>query len=282
MTVSYPLCVFLESRHQRKLPAGHPFCHLVRETVHSAILDLPILHHMAKNTLENPDEVAVKQRAQEITQHLQNTPPTFSGSDSPMMHSAFIDVRAYSGCHSGKGPKDTRKHIYVQKRLVDNWMKEFTKNMTSSYLLTIFMRLCLIRGLIAVIKLAFAAEEIKVKPHAWGSPFSLENFLLQWNGWLEYERGTLVRRDTLPYRKLCAIVFSDRATTFSYIRIGTSYSTYHDAPTEVLERLASGDWTVLNKTPSQIPYDVFLPHCLRMWDSAIDPKPRKMIESEIK
>ncbi|KAG2116586.1 uncharacterized protein F5147DRAFT_673586 [Suillus discolor] len=268
MTVSYPLCVFLESRDRGKLPAGHPFCHLVRETVHSAILDLPILHHMARNTLENPDEVAVKQRAQEIIQHLQNTPPTFSGSDSPVMHSTFIDVR----------PKDTRKHIYVQKRLVDNWMKEFTKNTTSSYLLTIFMRLCLIRGLIAVIKLAFASEEIKVKPDARGSPCSLENFLSQWNGWLEFERGTLVRRKTLPYRKLCAIVFSDRATTFSYVRIGTSRYGH----TEDLERLASGDWTVLNTNPCQIPYDVFLPHCLRMWDSAIDPKPRKMIESEVK
>ncbi|KAG1789419.1 uncharacterized protein HD556DRAFT_1311382 [Suillus plorans] len=247
MTVSYPLCVFLESRDQGKLPAGHPFCHLVRETVHNATLDLSILHHMARNTLENPDEVAVKQRAQEIIHHLQNTPPTFSGSDSPAMHSTFIDVRAYSGCHGGKGPKDTRKHIYVQKRLVNNWMKESTKNMSSSYLLTIFMRLCLIRGLIAVIKLAFASDEIKVKPDARGSPCSLENFLSQWNGWLEFESGTLG-----------PIVAED------------------------LERLASGDWTILNKTPSKIPYNVFLPHCLRMWDSAIDPKPQKMIESEIK
>ncbi|KAG2077963.1 hypothetical protein BDR04DRAFT_1064935 [Suillus decipiens] len=273
MTITYMPCVFLESRHQGKLPADHPFYHLVMETIQNSILYLPILHHMARNTLANPDEIAVKQRAEDIIQYLQNTCPAVSGSDSPAMHSTFVDVRAYSGCHSSKGPKDTRKHIYIQKRLIDNWMKESA----SATLLTVFMRLCLIRGLVAVIKLAFASEEINVKPETHGSPWSLENFLSQWNGWLEFEPrplGLPVSHKKLPYRKLRAIVFSDRVSTFSH-----AYISYL-APD--LDRLAAGDWKVLEKHPSPKPYNVFQLHSLRMWDSPIDPKPRKMIRDMLR
>jgi hypothetical protein len=124
MTISYPLCVFIESRGQGKLPAGHPFCHFVKETIQVVMLSHPILHHMARNTLENPDEAAEKQRVKEIIEYLKNTCPTVSGSDSPAIDSTFVDVRAYMGC--GKDPKSrkiARKHIYIQKRLIDEWMK---------------------------------------------------------------------------------------------------------------------------------------------------------------
>jgi len=82
-------------------------------------------------------------------------------------------------------------------------------------LLTIFMKLCLIRGLVAAVKFSFASEDMNVKDEAHGSPCSLENFLSQWNGWLEFKYGTFVERKKLPYRKLCSIVFSDRASAFA-------------------------------------------------------------------
>jgi hypothetical protein len=86
---------------------------------------------MAKSTLKNPDRQVVKeQRVQEIIQYIRNTCPTVSGSDSPVVNSIFVDVRAYSGCHSGKDPKSrkiARKHIYIQKRLVDDWVKASTE-----------------------------------------------------------------------------------------------------------------------------------------------------------
>jgi hypothetical protein len=44
-------------------------------------------------------------------------------------------------------------------------------------LLTIFMKLCLICGLIAAVKLSFASEDMNVKDEAHGSPCSLEIFL---------------------------------------------------------------------------------------------------------
>ncbi|KAG2365756.1 hypothetical protein BDR07DRAFT_1458961 [Suillus spraguei] len=225
-----------KSRYQGKLPADHPFYHLVRDTIQNAIRYLPILQHMARNTLENPDEIAVRQRAEDIIQYLQNTCPTVSGSDSPAMRSTFVDM----------------------------------KETASATLLTVFMRLCLIRVLVAVIKLAFASEEINVRPEARGSPLSLENFLSQWNCWLEFEpnfSGLPVCRKKLPYRKLRAIVFSD---TFSY--------SYIWCPPD-LERLAAGDWRVLEKGSYPYPYNVLQPHSLRMWDSPIDPRPRKMIET---
>jgi hypothetical protein len=81
---------------------------------------------MARSTLDTLDEVVEKQRVQEIIQYMQNTCPTFSGSDSPALDSTFVDVRAYSGCHGGKDPKSrkiARKHIYIQKCLVDEWVK---------------------------------------------------------------------------------------------------------------------------------------------------------------
>ncbi|KAG1873786.1 hypothetical protein F4604DRAFT_755330 [Suillus subluteus] len=276
MTISYPLCVFIESREQGNLPAGHPFCHIVKETVQNVVLSHPILHHMARNTLENPGEAAENERAEEIVEYLKNTCPTVSGSDSPAMDSTFVDVRAYTGC--GKDPKSkniTRKHIYIQKRLVDEWIKA-SADTPIFLLLTIFMKLCLIRGLATAVKLSFASEDMNVKDEAHGSPCSLENFLSQWNGWLEFESATPVQRKILPYRKLRSIVFSDRASAFTYISISCEVSvTGHGCSR--LKPMATGDWTVLDGTPEHyVPYNVFKPDCLRMWDSPIDPKPRKI------
>lgn len=64
------------------------------------------------------------------------------------------------------------------------------------------MKPCLIRGLIAAVKLSFASGDRNVKDEAHVSPCSLENFLSQWNGWFVSKSGTLVQRRTLPYQKL--------------------------------------------------------------------------------
>ncbi|KAG1857700.1 hypothetical protein DFJ58DRAFT_913424 [Suillus subalutaceus] len=219
MTMPYPLCVFIESREQGKLSAGHPFCHIVRETVQNVVLSHPILHHMARNTLENPDEAAEKQRVEEIIEYLKNTCPTISGSDSPATNSTFVDVRAYTGCGKDmKSRKIARKYIYIQKRLIDEWMK-VSANKRIFLVLTIFMKLCLIRGLVAAVKLSFASEDVNVKDEAHGSPYY---------GWPR------------------------------------------------LEPLATADLTALDAELNCTPYNVFQPHCLRMWDSPIDPEARKI------
>jgi len=47
-----------------------------------------------------------------------------SDSDSPAMDSTLVDMRAYSGCGKDtKNRKFARKHVYIQKRLVDDWIK---------------------------------------------------------------------------------------------------------------------------------------------------------------
>ncbi|KAG2077944.1 hypothetical protein BDR04DRAFT_1113013 [Suillus decipiens] len=61
-----------------------------KETIENVIHCLTILHHMVRDTLENFNEAVEKQRAQEITQYLQNIWPTVSGSDSPSMNSTFV------------------------------------------------------------------------------------------------------------------------------------------------------------------------------------------------
>jgi hypothetical protein len=83
------------------------------------------------------------------------------------------------------------------------------------------MKLCLIRGLIATVKLAFASEgvDLKVRVPSSGSPCSLENFLSQWNGWLEFKKSVY---SGLPcHCRLRAIVFSDRISELAlgHVRI---------------------------------------------------------------
>ncbi|KAG2040989.1 hypothetical protein BDR03DRAFT_947873 [Suillus americanus] len=84
------------------------------------------------------------------------------------------------------------------------------------------MKLCLIRGLIATVKLAFASERIdlKVQVQSSGPPCSLENFLSQWNGWLEFDQP--VPNEAFPYHlRLRSIVFSDKISEFAlgHVRI---------------------------------------------------------------
>jgi hypothetical protein len=78
------------------------------------------------NVTLNSDEVAEDQRVQEVIQYLQNSSPTFSGSESPAMDSTFVDMRAYSGCGNDRtSRKIARKHVFIQKRLVDAWMTAY-------------------------------------------------------------------------------------------------------------------------------------------------------------
>jgi hypothetical protein len=124
--MSYPLCVFLESREQG-LDTNHPFYRLVEETFRNVIQCPVVMLYMARITLEYSDpsdEVAEKQRVEEIILYLQNVCPTISGSDSPTMDSTFVEMRAYLGCgEDTKRRKVSRKHVYIQKRLVDVWME---------------------------------------------------------------------------------------------------------------------------------------------------------------
>jgi hypothetical protein len=95
--MSYPLCVFLDSREQSPA-ADHPFYRLVEGTLQSVIQCPVIMRYLAMNVTLNFDEVAEDQKVQEVIQYLQNSGPTFSGSESPAMDSTFVDMRAYSGC----------------------------------------------------------------------------------------------------------------------------------------------------------------------------------------
>jgi hypothetical protein len=129
--MSYPLYVFLESREQGKLPVHHPFYDLVYNALQDVIKCQLILNYMAKTTLANgpwSDKVAEARRAQEIIEYLQNNCPTVSGSDSPALDSSLVETRMYSGCGNGPNVKDrkiARQHIYIQKCLVDSWIKTF-------------------------------------------------------------------------------------------------------------------------------------------------------------
>jgi len=128
--MTHPLCVFLESREQGKLPNNHPFHFVVEETVQNIAQSPLILHYLAETTLGNapyPDEAIKEQRVQEIIQYLQNNCPTFSGSDSPTMQARLTDVRAYADCGKLdlKSKMVARKHVYIQKNLVDAWMDSY-------------------------------------------------------------------------------------------------------------------------------------------------------------
>jgi hypothetical protein len=130
MTMSYPLCVRLDSRDQAGLPVRHPFYYLVQDTLQDIIKCPLILHYMVKNTFPRPtDEVAEEQRVQEIIQYLHNSCPTVSGSDSPTMDSSLVQTRAYSGCHGGRDPKSkkvARQHVYLQTCLIDAWLNIYS------------------------------------------------------------------------------------------------------------------------------------------------------------
>ncbi|KAG1770378.1 hypothetical protein EV702DRAFT_1271084 [Suillus placidus] len=120
-------------------------------------------------------------------------------------------------------------------------MMEYYPSEREFWLLTVFMNLCLIRGLIAVVKLAFTSQDIDVKYQAHGSSCSLASFLSQWNGWPEFEAGKSARRGRLPYRKLRSIVFSDiSGLTRDYVWITSSEDDYFN-----LQLMAAGDWTAI-------------------------------------
>jgi hypothetical protein len=133
--MSFPLCVFLDSLDQGRLPLDHPFYRLVDKTRQHIIESPLVLGYMAKVTLQNEprhDEVVEKGRIQEIIQYLQTNHPTVSGSDSPSMNLTLVDTRAYSGCGNGrKSRKFARKHVYIQKSLVNTWVRTETRSVTT-------------------------------------------------------------------------------------------------------------------------------------------------------
>jgi hypothetical protein len=73
MSYNYPLCVFADVCEGR-LRSNHPFYYLVQDSLQDVMKSPLILHYMAKSTLANEshhDEVAEKQRVQEIIQYLE-------------------------------------------------------------------------------------------------------------------------------------------------------------------------------------------------------------------
>ncbi|OJA11782.1 hypothetical protein AZE42_07384 [Rhizopogon vesiculosus] len=175
------------------------------------------------NTLQNSDGGAEEQRIQEIINYLQNNCPTFSGSDSPAMDSTFVDMRAYSGCGKDRQSRKTaRKHVYIQKCLVDAWMKAHHKsNNPKGYypLLTFFVKLCLLRGITAAVIATFTSANVRDNTAhsclAWHkSPCTLEHFLSRWStGWLVFQYGVHLDDNmphkNVPYDKLHYMFFAD-------------------------------------------------------------------------
>jgi hypothetical protein len=44
----------------------------------------------------------------------------------------LVDTRAYSGCDNGrKSRKLARKHVYIQKSLVNTWVRTETRSVTT-------------------------------------------------------------------------------------------------------------------------------------------------------
>jgi hypothetical protein len=126
--MSHLLCVFLDSRDHEKLPVDHPFYDFVKCTLQHVVESTPVLRYMAQNTLQNeplPGEVIGEQRVQEIIQYLKINCPTVSGSNSATMYpKTLVATRAYLGCgQDRKSRKLARKHVYIQKSLIDDWME---------------------------------------------------------------------------------------------------------------------------------------------------------------
>jgi hypothetical protein len=82
-TMSYPLCVFLDSRKHGRIPVHHPFYRFVKETLQHVIDSALILRYMAKNQNgSSPSGAEEQRRVQDIIQYLKSNCPTVSGSDS--------------------------------------------------------------------------------------------------------------------------------------------------------------------------------------------------------
>ena len=313
-----PLCVFLNSGDQGGLPSNHPFYRLVEETIQNVVQCPLVMLYMARNTLNhNPfsDAVPKKQRVMDIAQYLQNVCPTISGSNSPTMESTFVEMRAYSSCASGEGRmkrKAAPKHVYIQQRLADAWMQAYSTDLSYAKwegkflqvtspstiygcslmtldlcsLLTFFVKLCLLRGLIAAVNLQFRTSikgmdhirnpEVPPSTHT-SSSCSFEHFLSEWsNAWLVFDK-TPSSSTKLPYNKLSSIVFTNRTSGFRHVEIkGDALEWQYDwqcydndlvkKRAVALQLLASGNWTAFPEA-SPFPYNVFHSCCRQMWNS---------------
>ncbi|KAJ8583353.1 RNA-binding domain-containing protein [Rhizopogon salebrosus TDB-379] len=193
------MSAFNFNRDHEKLPVDHPFYDFVKVTLQHVVESPLVLRYMAQNTLQNeplPDEVMGEQRVQEIIQYLKINCPTVSGSDSATMYpTTLVATRAYLGCgQDRKSRKLARKHVYIQKSLIDGWMERRSDPNSSRghfFLLTFLMKLCLLRGLIVAVKIAFMSEDIDAKNLTHGPPrpvhdssSSFECLLCEWNVWL--------------------------------------------------------------------------------------------------
>ncbi|OJA11783.1 hypothetical protein AZE42_07385 [Rhizopogon vesiculosus] len=276
---SHPLCVFLDSREQGKLSANHPFYRVIEEAIQDVLHAPLVLKYLARSTFRNRPrfyKVTEEQRVHHIIEYLQNNSPTFSGSDSPALDSTFVDVRAYYGCgKDSKSKKVTRQHVYIQKRFVDAWMKSYSLNERRPYfgrgprpVLTLVMKLFLLRGLATAVKVEFTSGAVTLKNNAhprrsaYQSPCSFEYFLSQWsNAWLVF-KGTDLNinnpYEKVPYEKLSLVVFTDH---FHHVKVGSSWRIWRPFP-----------------QPRDNPYMIFQSRCLQLWDShpMEDPRPQRI------
>ncbi|OJA11855.1 hypothetical protein AZE42_08030 [Rhizopogon vesiculosus] len=277
MAKSYQLYVFLESRDQARLPVYHPFYQLVHNVLTDLIQYYPLVNsYMVKTTLANEpcrDKVAEKQRANDIIRYLKDNCPIVSGSDSPAMDSSLVETRAYFGCgKDSKSRKAGRQHIYIQKCLVDAWLNIYSKATDGRHLLiTIFMKLCLLRGFVTAVKLAFASEDtINTKDQAQGSPSgsehgspcSFERFLYDWDCCVSFS-GPLHNKKPRYDQSLTAITLSDR-----YTMCHTCITDDMESPDNrtVLIRMGIGHFTEFPPVKKEA-FPVIQTDCMRVWDS---------------
>ncbi|OJA11854.1 hypothetical protein AZE42_08031 [Rhizopogon vesiculosus] len=276
MTTSYKIYVFLESRDQGSLPVDHSFYQLVHNALKDVIQYPLVISYMAKTTLANElchDKVAEKQRADDIIRYLQDNCPIVSGSDSPAMDSSLVETRTYFGCGKDSQSRKTgRQHIYIQKCLVDAWLNTHSKATDATegrhLLITIFMKLCLLRGFVTAVKLAFASDNMKDQAQgpppglAHGPPCSFERFLYDWDCCVSF-LGPLHDKKPRYDQSLCTIALCNRHA-LCHTRITDDMKSLDNKA--ALIGLATGHFTKFPPV-EQIVFPVIHPACMQVWDS---------------
>ncbi|KAJ8588206.1 hypothetical protein M405DRAFT_265105 [Rhizopogon salebrosus TDB-379] len=147
-------------------------------------------------------------------------------------------------------------------------------------LLTFLMKLCLLRGLIVAVKIAFMSEDIDAKNWTHGpprpvhdSPSSFECLLCEWNVWLRLRFSwSPTDKQRLKY-SLGGIIFG---VGLCHVQVSDSLCDLQNKRT--LLRLYVGDWTAL--PPLQdVPFMAFVEAGVeQIWDSppTEDQNPREV------